>query len=181
MAAKETLFLTIVGVYSLFPLLHPTNLLIIKLTLWLSYVLVQLVSYRTIFDIRFNILERVYCLGFGPLFFYTEIVHHQIPVAVNRLPFLPLLLTSVYCAVGVTYFWLTVSYKFVAVRVGGEQLNTVQGVTKTSIVTKTEVTRKEKKNKEGKREEKVIPKVQKSKATVTKKVHQKTGNKTKTN
>lgn len=117
MAAKETLFLSIVGVYSLFPLLHPANLLLVKLSLYLGYILLQLVAFRVLFNIRFNILERVYCLGFIPLFIYTEILHNQMPVLKERLPFLPLLLTSVYCALGVFYFWVTVTWKFVSVRV----------------------------------------------------------------
>lgn len=117
MAAKETLFLSIVGVYSLFPLLHPANLLLVKLSLYLGYILLQLVAFRVLFNIRFNILERVYCLGFIPLFLYTEILHNQMPVLKERLPFLPLLLTSVYCALGVFYFWVTVTWKFVSVRV----------------------------------------------------------------
>lgn len=119
MAAKETLFLSIVGIYSLFPLLHPTNLLVVKLTLYLSYVLLQFVSFQTMFNnnVRFNLLERFYCWGFGPLFIYAEVVHQRLPWAMDRLPFLPLLLTSVYCALGVTYFWLTVTWRFVSVRV----------------------------------------------------------------
>lgn len=144
MAAKETLFLSIVGIYSLFPLLHPTSLLLIKSTLFLSYVLLQFVTYRSLFNIRFNVFERIYCIGFGPLFVYTELVHRHIPMAVTRLPFLPLLLTSVYCAIGVTYFWLTLTWKFVSVRVsqaGGSTSTTTTSVViqKTVVKSKKEV------------------------------------------
>lgn len=144
-AAKETLFLSIVGIYSLFPLLHPTNLLFVKLTLYLSFVLLQLVSFRFLFNIRFNALERLYCTGFGPLFLYTETLHRHIEVAANRLPFLPLLLTSVYCAFGVLYFWTIVTYKFVSVRVpqaggGGAVQQAVVTVTKSKSVKKVEKT-----------------------------------------
>lgn len=137
MAAKETLFLSIVGIYSLFPLLHPTNLLVVKLTLYLSYVLLQFVSFQTMFNnnVRFNLLERFYCWGFGPLFIYAEVVHQRLPWAMDRLPFLPLLLTSVYCALGVTYFWLTVTWRFVSVRVavaaGASSTVTIRQTTKT--------------------------------------------------
>lgn len=137
-AAKETLFLSIVGIYSLFPLLHPVNLLFVKLTLYLSYVLLQLVTFRSLFNIRFNVLERVYCLGFIPLFVYTELVHRHLPWAVDRLPFLPLLLTSVYCALGVFYFWLAVTCKFVAVRV--PQGTTATGSYSSAMATSTKTT-----------------------------------------
>lgn len=137
MAAKETLFLSIVGVYSLFPLLHPANLLLVKLSLYLGYILLQLVAFRVLFNIRFNILERVYCLGFIPLFLYTEILHNQMPVLKERLPFLPLLLTSVYCALGVFYFWVTVTWKFVSVRV--TPMGSVTTTKTTTITTSSSV------------------------------------------
>lgn len=127
-----------VGVYSLFPLLHPANLLLVKLTLYLAFVLLQLVAFRSLFNIRLSFLERLYCLGFVPLFLYTEVVHHQIPWMVDRLPFLPLLLTSVYCALGVSYFWLTVTFRFVAVRVGGTAAAAAVTI-KTSTTSKTKV------------------------------------------
>lgn len=156
MAAKETLFLSIVGIYSLFPLLHPVNLLFVKLTLYLSFVLLQLVTFRSLFHIRFNLLERVYCLGFIPLFVYTELVHRHLPWAVHRLPFLPLLLTSVYCALGVFYFWLSVTFKFVAVRVPqGTGSYTSATTTTTTTTTKTTMTTVKSKLVEGKKARRV--------------------------
>lgn len=52
----------------------------------------------------FNWMETVYLLGLAPLEVCCEFVF---PFTSWRLkyPFIPLLLTSVYCAVGVTYAW----------------------------------------------------------------------------
>lgn len=168
MAAKETLFLSVVGIYSLFPLLHPANLLFVKLTLFLGYVLVQFVTFRSLFNIRFNVLERIYCLGFGPLFLYTEILHHRIPVAaLARLEFLPLLLTSVYCALGVFYFWLTVTFKFVAVRVGGGVTPQVTTATKSTTKTKSVLSKGKKEKKVAEEQVKNKKEIKSSKMTKT--------------
>lgn len=53
----------------------------------------------------FNWVETGYLLGLGPLELFCELVF---PFTSWRLrwPFLPLLLTSVYCALGLTYAWL---------------------------------------------------------------------------
>lgn len=117
-----------------------------KSSLYLAFVLLQLVAFRALFNIRFNALERIYCLGFVPLFAYTELLHPQIPAAVSRLPFLPLLMTSVYCGLGVTYFWVSLTVRFVAVRVAGTAATATSagGVTKvtTSSTKKTTTTAK---------------------------------------
>jgi alpha-1,3-glucosyltransferase len=50
-------------------------------------------------------VESVYLLGIVPLEAYCMFVHSYFGLA-DKLPFLPLMLTSVYCAVGVVYCWL---------------------------------------------------------------------------
>jgi alpha-1,3-glucosyltransferase len=58
-----------------------------------------------------NGLESVYLLGLFPLFVFENVIHPLLGLN-TRLPFLPLMLTSVYCAVGVLYFWLKYYWHF---------------------------------------------------------------------
>ena len=50
-------------------------------------------------------LESLYVMGIVPLEVYNSFLHPLLGLT-ERLPFLPLMLTSVYCAVGVCYCWL---------------------------------------------------------------------------
>ena len=63
--------------------------------------------------IVFNKLETLYFGGLGVLVVFVEIVHplmFRLPDGTLRLPFLPLLLLSIYCAGGLMYTWL-LSYR----------------------------------------------------------------------
>jgi hypothetical protein len=61
--------------------------------------------------------QRAYVLGPVPLELYCTFGHRLLCGAVfgdgGRLPFLPLLLTSVYCAVGVVAAWLKMTAQYV--------------------------------------------------------------------
>lgn len=48
--------------------------------------------------------QRLYLIGFVPLEIFCSVLHPLVFGA--RLPFLPLLVTSVYSSVGVSYCWL---------------------------------------------------------------------------
>lgn len=54
--------------------------------------------------------EEIYLWGFLPLEAYCSSVHAVL--FGSKLPFLPLLLTSVYSALGVTYIWLCMARKW---------------------------------------------------------------------
>jgi len=56
-----------------------------------------------------SIPETVYIAGLLPVEIYCQGLHHLLGFN-RRLPFLPLMLTSVYCAVGVNYVWLKANY-----------------------------------------------------------------------
>lgn len=56
----------------------------------------------------FSILERLYVFGCIPVQIYVNIVH-EAAFGQDRLAFLPLMMTSVYAAVGVVYGWLLYS------------------------------------------------------------------------
>ncbi|XP_003510437.1 probable dolichyl pyrophosphate Glc1Man9GlcNAc2 alpha-1,3-glucosyltransferase isoform X1 [Cricetulus griseus] len=108
-AGDATIFLilTTTGHYSLFPLLFTAPELPIKILLMLLFTVYSISSLKTLFRKEkplFNWMETVYLLGLGPLEVCCEFIF---PLTSWKLkyPFIPLLLTSVYCAVGITYAW----------------------------------------------------------------------------
>jgi alpha-1,3-glucosyltransferase len=56
----------------------------------------------------FSLLERLYVFGSIPVQIYVNIVH-EVVFGQDKLAFLPLMITSVYAAVGVVYGWLLYS------------------------------------------------------------------------
>ncbi|XP_011554360.3 probable dolichyl pyrophosphate Glc1Man9GlcNAc2 alpha-1,3-glucosyltransferase [Plutella xylostella] len=120
------LILSTVGHYSLFPLLYPTNLLGIKVMMLLTHCAVAFGNLPSLYEKypkqkkkdRIPILlpmlsffETMYIYGFFVLFMYENVVHPAWGLH-KTLPFLPLMLTSVYCWVGVFYFWISYYYYF---------------------------------------------------------------------
>lgn len=108
--AKHTFFLSIVSHFSLFPLLFKPNLALIKISLLLTYILIHFNGIRHLWPSmhRKHILpmhELLYSFGFIALLFYEFILQYVLNFD-EKLPFLPLLLTSVYCSIGIMYFWL---------------------------------------------------------------------------
>lgn len=115
------LILSTVGHYSLFPLLYPKNLLSIKLfmlfthcaigfsTIPFLYIPTKLKSNKRRRYLRLPLLRRretLYLYGLLFLCIYENMIHPA--CGFNKtLPFLPLMLTSVYCALGVIYFWIS--------------------------------------------------------------------------
>ncbi|KAF5927055.1 hypothetical protein HPG69_018321 [Diceros bicornis minor] len=105
--ASIFLILTTTGHYSLFPLLFTAPELPIKILLMLLFTIYSISSLKTLFRKEkplFNWMETFYLLGLGPLEVFCEFVF---PFTSRKLkyPFIPLFLTSVYCAVGITYAW----------------------------------------------------------------------------
>lgn len=107
------LLLSITGHVSLFPLLFTSFENVIKIVLVSTY---SLASYSflcalhsrpgsTTSLIRFRIWERIYLYGLV-LVALNECCLHSIVDPNDSLPFLPLLIMSVYCAIGVIYVWL---------------------------------------------------------------------------
>ncbi|XP_069496035.1 dolichyl pyrophosphate Glc1Man9GlcNAc2 alpha-1,3-glucosyltransferase isoform X2 [Ambystoma mexicanum] len=102
------LILTTTGHLSLFPLLFTGPELPIKILLMLLFTIFSFSSLKSVFRSEghlLNRLETLYLMGLVPLEVFCEIVypltHWQ-----QSLPFISLLLTSVYCALGITYAWL---------------------------------------------------------------------------
>lgn len=113
MDAKIFLILSTVGHYSLFPLLFPPSLIFVKVLLMLLY---TSYSFYSLYKIHLSnlhskytlpmlsIFESLYILGLSGVFLYENVVHKMLGLE-SKLPFLPLMLTSFYCAVGVIYCW----------------------------------------------------------------------------
>lgn len=104
--ASSSLFVSFFGLYSLTPLLFTSELVLVKLSLYVLYIAFNLYAYKKLYD--FNLLrlhERLYCSGLILLPLYEHIIQNILNFHL-KLPFLPLMITSVYCSVGMTYFWI---------------------------------------------------------------------------
>lgn len=110
--ATTTFLLSFVGGYSLFPLLFNPELTTIKVFFLISFVvLFYIISEKSNIKIDLKSYEIIYLFGFAFVFWYEQ--HLQFIFGLDqRLPFLPLLIVSVYCSAGVTYFWLRYYYSF---------------------------------------------------------------------
>ncbi|XP_074839378.1 dolichyl pyrophosphate Glc1Man9GlcNAc2 alpha-1,3-glucosyltransferase isoform X3 [Carettochelys insculpta] len=105
------LVLTTTGHFSLFPLLFTSPEIPIKILLMLLFTVYSFSSLSALFRKEgplLSWLEVVYLIQLVPLEIFCEIVF---PLTSWNLqfPFIPLLLTSVYCALGITYAWLKLS------------------------------------------------------------------------
>ncbi|KAL9692983.1 hypothetical protein quinque_012268 [Culex quinquefasciatus] len=111
--ARWTLFLGILGHYSLFPLLFSSELILIKHAMHVVYTGISVLLFRNIHGGRFlSIPERLYLYGFVFLSLFENIIHPALNLE-QTLPFIPLMATSVYSALGVSYFWLNYQKHFI--------------------------------------------------------------------
>lgn len=116
--AQLFLVLSTVGHYSLFPLLFTQAETVSKICLVFLFTLYAFTSLGKIYRFPWqpfsfpllSVSESLYLVGIIPLEIYNSIIHHHILGLYEKLPFLPLMLTSVYCAIGVTYCWIKFYY-----------------------------------------------------------------------
>ncbi|KAJ0179334.1 hypothetical protein K1T71_005046 [Dendrolimus kikuchii] len=114
------LILSTVGYYSLFPLLYPKNLLSIKIFMLLTHCAIAFGSIprlyeppktkgpkrRRVFRLpMLNRLESLYIYGLIVLCIYENVLHSAWGLE-KSLPFLPLMITSVYCSVGFSFEYM---------------------------------------------------------------------------
>ncbi|XP_018321330.1 probable dolichyl pyrophosphate Glc1Man9GlcNAc2 alpha-1,3-glucosyltransferase isoform X2 [Agrilus planipennis] len=111
--AKIFLLLSAVGHYSLFPLLFPRSLIVVKVLLYVVYTTYEFYSLSYLFPLRkrqhytlplLNFYESFYLFSLVPLFLYENFIHSFLGLS-KTLPFLPLMTTSVYCSFGIIYCW----------------------------------------------------------------------------
>ncbi|CAO1434377.1 unnamed protein product [Diamesa serratosioi] len=100
-------FISIVGHFSLFPLLFPTELTLVKTSLFLLYVGFTVFSSKIshLYNSISN-FQLIYFFGLFVIFIYENLIQFMIGFN-TKLPFMPLLLTSVYCSLGVSWFWMS--------------------------------------------------------------------------
>ena len=55
--------------------------------------------------------ESLYLFGLVPLYIYTELGHQLLGVQ-EKFPFIPLMLTSFYCSIGVLWSWVLLYFDF---------------------------------------------------------------------
>ncbi|XP_026748267.2 probable dolichyl pyrophosphate Glc1Man9GlcNAc2 alpha-1,3-glucosyltransferase isoform X2 [Galleria mellonella] len=125
---KLFLIISTVGHYSLFPLLYPKNLLAIKIFMLLTHTAIGFGNIPSLYEVpqksksskrrrafmrlpMLSHIESLYIYGLLILCIYENVLHAAFGLD-RTLPFLPLMLTSVYCSIGVFYFWIRYYYYF---------------------------------------------------------------------
>ncbi|XP_028840400.1 dolichyl pyrophosphate Glc1Man9GlcNAc2 alpha-1,3-glucosyltransferase isoform X2 [Denticeps clupeoides] len=102
------LMLSTSGHFSLLPLLFTAPELPIKVLLMLLYTLSSFAALKTLFSREGPLLrsmEQLYLMGLIPLEVVCEWVY-PLTAWQQTLPFIPLMMTSVYCALGITYSFI---------------------------------------------------------------------------
>ncbi|EFC41684.1 predicted protein [Naegleria gruberi] len=104
-------FTSIVGTFSLFPLLFQTKEIPIRWTVLISFVLFLRHIWYSVPEFNnsgrlFSTFERLFLYGLILIEIYQVLIHQFI--FSDRLPFLPLMIVSFYCAVGLHYSWLKI-------------------------------------------------------------------------
>lgn len=102
--AKLYLLLSAAGHFALFPLLTTVAETPIKILITVVHFVVAHIYLKKEVGVEFLPWEKLYLAGFLPLHLLTSFFEF-LPFS-GRYPFIPLMLTSVYCSVGVVYTWL---------------------------------------------------------------------------
>jgi len=111
--ARVYIVLSITGHYALFPLLYQHAETPLKILILLLPTLITLALLKKIHKVENGFFglpfvtwyESLYLYGLAPLYLYTEF-GHQILGFQEKLPFVPLMMTSFYCSIGVIWSWL---------------------------------------------------------------------------
>jgi alpha-1,3-glucosyltransferase len=104
---RAFVFVSAAGHYALFPLLYNMQEVPLRIALLLVWMAVVYPYFYRVHQSKaelFSKIEWTYLIGFLPLEVY-HVVGHAL-VFGQALPFLPLLLISVYSAVGILYAWV---------------------------------------------------------------------------
>lgn len=96
--------ISVSGLFSLFPLLFKPEELLLKVLILVLYVMFIYGS----LDIRHEWYEKMYLYMSSLVFIYTELIHYV--VFGGKLEFLPLMMMSVYTAIGILYGFCRLYY-----------------------------------------------------------------------
>ena len=113
------LLLSIVGNFSLFPLLFRVQETLLKVTIWLFHLAVcfyfknqtSIKGKRRRDGLRW--FEQVYLLGLPLIFLFPTISDLINPVILQKFQFLPLMMYSLYCSVGTVYCYANLYLNYV--------------------------------------------------------------------
>ncbi|XP_070507319.1 probable dolichyl pyrophosphate Glc1Man9GlcNAc2 alpha-1,3-glucosyltransferase [Chironomus tepperi] len=108
---NSSFFLAVFGLYSLTPLLYSKELAILKLSLFVIYIMINYCIFKQNNSYKPPVIEKIYNFGIFMLPFYEFILQYLLKID-KILPFMPLMLTSVYCGLGMIYFWLKYYIKY---------------------------------------------------------------------
>ncbi|KAL0100593.1 hypothetical protein PUN28_019178 [Cardiocondyla obscurior] len=109
--ARIFIILSAAGQTALLPLLYPDNLSALKLLLLLAYMLSSILILTNQHGrCLLRLYEWFYVVSL-PLVTIYEVILHQTFFG-DKLPFLPLAFTSVYCAIGITYCFILYYYVY---------------------------------------------------------------------
>ncbi|XP_076544418.1 ALG6/ALG8 family glucosyltransferase xit isoform X2 [Osmia lignaria lignaria] len=109
--ARIFLILSSAGHTALLPLLYPTNLTPLKILLLLTYMLASFLTLSRKFKQQLLYFHEYIYVIILPILTVYETVLHKL-IFGDKLPFLPLAITSIYCATGVLYSWILYYYMF---------------------------------------------------------------------
>ncbi|KAG8196098.1 hypothetical protein JTE90_007836 [Oedothorax gibbosus] len=105
-------FLSVVGNFSLFPLLHQEGETLLKISLLLLHMVYMLSSLGQLHKLKTSIVSKaevIYWCGLVVLQLFYSFGLRVLGLE-QKLPFLPLMLISTYCACGVVYAWIRFCY-----------------------------------------------------------------------
>lgn len=98
--------ISLVSGYSLFPLIFRTQEYMVKVLLLILFTFYNFLSLKFQFknDFKLNTLDKLCLTGIIILETYNSLIHHSLSIG-SKLPYLPLMMTSLFCATFIIFCW----------------------------------------------------------------------------
>ena len=119
--ARLYMLLSWIGHFSLLPLLFEVREQPLQLFAYALHVIASYITLDTYMQseerkmriketgVVFKWYQWLYLLGFVPLYVFTHIVH---PMVFTTMEFLPLMIISIYCSIGMLHVWYLIYFQF---------------------------------------------------------------------